>query len=241
MIFFLQLAIASLLLTPGVQIASVSENGRKPLVCEKTYSREEISAILEKVDKAFSEVEWMSAEFSQFSRLVGLGSERRSSGLFFFQRPGKMDWRYLTPQKQRFVANAHLGSAWFYQPELNQVTLADFDLAFDSQLPSTFLLGVGKLSEQFSAKEICIGGGDTLVLRLEPLREDPSLQLFELYVGKKNFRPQGARMLDIGGNETEIRFSGFDFSKEIPKEHFEFVIPRGIDIIDRRKAKSEKE
>ncbi|HQH27291.1 MAG TPA: outer-membrane lipoprotein carrier protein LolA, partial [Oligoflexia bacterium] len=74
------------------------------------------------------------------------------------------------------------------------------------------------------------------VLELAPLRPDPNLQQFYLLVDKVRHAPLGARVIDIGGNETVISLSGAVFDAPVAEERFKFQIPRGADVIDKRQA-----
>jgi outer membrane lipoprotein carrier protein len=188
------------------------------------------NSLISKVEARYLEVNSLVAAFSQRSTFIGLEKQQSSSGRLSFLRPGMMDWVYQQPEEQRFVADG--ATLWFFQPALDQVTVGDFKNSFSSDLPVTFLLGLGKLSNAFSMKNACktVSG---ILLDLRP--KDENLESFALLVRANDYTPIGARILDAGGNETSILFAELQINSPLKKEQFSFVIPQGIDVIDQRK------
>ncbi len=143
-----------------------------------------------------------------------------------------MDWSYNKPEIQRFIADGH--TLWYYQPKDRQVTIGDFRESFESDLPVSFLMGLGKLSENFTLKESCkVERG--LKLSLQPKNHEGSMQSFELLVSETRYLPLGAQVVDAGGNETKISLFNLNWDKSFEDQSFVFSIPRGVDIIDNRK------
>jgi len=187
--------------------------------------------LLEGVETRYQSITSLSADFVQQSLFVGLDRRELSKGRVFFKKPGMMDWVYEEPEQQRFVADGK--NLWFSQPALNQVTVADFKESFTSDLPVTFLLGIGKLREAFNAGTACDTKEGT-VIRLEPKQPDSNLQEFLLLVRKGDNTPLGARVLDMAGNETSILFLSTKFNTQLSEDQFTFSPPKGTDIIDQR-------
>lgn len=190
--------------------------------------------VLAGVEKFYAGMSGLSAKFVQESTFAGLEISQTSHGSVRFQRPGNMDWEYSEPDKQTFIADGK--TLWFYQPDLKQVTISDFRQAFRSDLPVSFLLGLGTLSGSFNLKKVCsVPKG--LLLDLAPKNPDAQgLRGFSLIVDAKDYSPRGSRVTDIGGNETMILFSEAQLAPSFPDKTFEFSIPRGADIIDQRQA-----
>jgi outer membrane lipoprotein carrier protein len=188
---------------------------------------------VEQIETAYQKIGTFQASFRQESYLLGLDSRDYSSGTVVFEKPGKMKWIYQQPEHQQFVADGKM--AWFYQPQLQQVTLTDYSDAFSSDLPVTFLLGLGSLNDTFKTAAVCTTTFG-IKLELEPKAQDGSLELLHLLVDHKSYEPLGARIDNVGGNETTIVFSDPILNKALDKELFSFSIPRGMDIIDNRKG-----
>lgn len=201
--------------------------------CEKELKPNEQSGILGSVEKRYSAFSDLKAKFIQNSFFAGLAKHSVSKGTVLFKRPGMMDWNYEQPDRQRFVTDGK--TLWFYQPDLNQVTLGDFSQSFSSDLPISFLLGVGRLQENFSVGNACYSS-EGIVLKLKPMKPDPNLEEFYLLLRKSDRIPIGARIIDVAGNETSITFQEVELEVQLKSQAFTFNIPEGVDIIDKRGA-----
>jgi outer membrane lipoprotein carrier protein len=187
--------------------------------------------LIEGIEAGYLKTTSITAQFFQTSFFVGLDKKEASKGTVEFARPGRMNWNYLEPDPQRFVSDG--ATIYFYQAKLNQVTLTSFKQAFSSELPVTFLLGIGSLSKSFNALGICNIEEGTLI-QLAPKADDASLSSFTLLVDKKTYSPLGAKVVDLGGNETSINLIAPKFNTSIPSASFDFKIPKGVDVIDNR-------
>ena len=202
---------------------------------EKKMEQSAVKAVVSKLEKRYQHLVDLQANFEQESLFLGFSERIKSKGTVVFKKPGMMDWNYDSPERQRFVADG--SDLWFYQPEMNQVTVGRFQQSFQSGLPVSFLLGLGSLTQDFTVESGC-KSADGVVLQLSPKIEDPSLQEFKLLVDAKNGLPQGAHVVDVGGNETQIVFSQIETDGKIAKSQFEFTIPKGVDVIDQRQQGS---
>lgn len=187
--------------------------------------------LIEGVEAKYLKTSSISAYFLQTSFFAGLDKREVSRGSVQFARPGKMNWDYQDPTPQKFVSDG--ATIYFFQPKLNQVTLTSFKEAFSSELPVTFLLGLGSLSKSFDALGVCKIDEGTLI-NLKPKAEDASLSSFTLLVDKTSLSPLGAKVVDLGGNETAILLVSPKFNTPIATSTFDFKIPKGVDIIDNR-------
>jgi outer membrane lipoprotein carrier protein len=188
---------------------------------------------LDGIEKGYQKISSLEAQFVQTSYFIGLDRREISKGEVEFQKPGRMNWAYSEPDPQRFVSDGR----WitFYQPKLNQASLTDFTNTFSTDVPVTFLLGIGSLKQSFEAAGSCKTDAG-LLISLKPKKEDASLSSFILMVDAKELTPLGAKVVDLGGNETTIRLLSPKLNAEIPASHFAFEIPKGVDIIDNRGA-----
>jgi outer membrane lipoprotein carrier protein len=202
--------------------------------CKKEISKPSHHKLLSETEKRYSEVSSMSANFIQDDYWLGLDKRTSSTGSLNFLKPGKMDWSYKTPSPQRFVSDGT--DVYFYQPDEAQVTITKFEAGFDSELPVSFLLGIGSLSENFNLLKACDTSAGIL-LNLEPKVTDENLQDFYLLVSKENYSPIGARIIDFGGNQTSFTFQDPKFDNTLDPNTFKFEIPMGTDVIDTRETK----
>lgn len=203
----------------------------KGFECVAPVGSADYDKLLSSIEDRYRAIEDMKSEFAQQSLFVGLDKRETSRGQLAFKRPGKMDWVYEEPERQRFVADGK--TVWFFQPVLNQVTVDSFQDSFTSDLPITFLLGLGNLRDSFTVESACTTSDGTL-LELEPKSEESGVQRFLLLVRETDRSPLGAKILDVGGNETAIYLSKSAYNSKLPDSQFQFDLPRGVDVIDQR-------
>ncbi|MCB0344677.1 MAG: outer membrane lipoprotein carrier protein LolA [Bdellovibrionales bacterium] len=224
----------SLLLAAILGVYGGVEDGADPadsFVCQSDLPPADYKALIDSIEGRYGSVADVRAHFIQYSYFAGLDKGEKSYGDVSFRKPGMMDWHYKGPEVQRFISNGT--TMWFHQPEDNQVTVAAFTNSFQSDLPVSFLLGLGKISKSFKVERACKAAAGTVV-ELSPLEQSGDLQRFRLLVRPDDYVPIGAQVLDIGGNETSIRLAGLSLNSGIKETEFEFSIPKGVDVIDRR-------
>ena len=110
--------------------------------------------IVDSLQKNYDATVDFVADFRQETEVKTLNRKLKASGKLYFKRPGKMLWRYEEPKGQFVLADGK--NLYFYQPEQNQVIKSPLKNAFRSDIPLSFLLGLGNLRKEFSAtlKEI---------------------------------------------------------------------------------------
>lgn len=206
-----------------------------PFDCGAAPKLTEEDKLTAKIEERYSRISDLSARFIQESYFLGSDEHRQSQGRMSFQRPGKMDWDYDVPDEQRFTSDGE--TVWWAQPKSNQVIVRNLQSSFTSDVPVSFLLGVGKLRESFSFQSKCVLPEGILV-SLKPRASNTSMDVFYLLVDSKDFSPLGARMVDVGGNETSIFFKDRKFNAGVESDRFEVKIPKGTDVIDERSKTS---
>jgi len=200
--------------------------------CSEALSLDAYPKLLSNIDAKYKDMSLLAADFRQASYMVGLDDTKLARGHLLFSKPGKMNWVYEEPQAKQFVADGQ--TSWEYDADLRQVFIRDFSSTFSSQLPVAFLLGIGRVSEDFVVKSACRTSRG-LLLSLSPKVASQDISSFSLLVDPKDFYPTGVRMVDVGGNETTIGLSGLVFNTHIDPNAFVFEIPKGVYIEDQRK------
>ena len=199
--------------------------------CATAIETKKIDSLVDAVEKKYGKLTDLHANFVQSSYFLGLDHREYSKGEVFFKSPGQMAWWYKDPDPQRFIADGK--TLWFYQPDLNQVTVGEFSASFSSDLPVSFLLGLGELRKSFSVKSACYTK-DEIAISFQPLNATANMASFELLISKDKNLPIGAAIRDVGGNETVITFQEMELNKGVSASRFSFKIPRGADVIDSR-------
>jgi len=194
------------------------------------------AALLAEVQATYGRTQTLRARFVQDSYLAALDASERSSGQVWFEKPGRMRWEYESPEKQLFVVREE--TVWLYQPESNQVLIDRFRNVLISDLPVSFLLGLGSLATDFTLRKACSTAAGGAVLDLAPRAggkqsASDTLAGFVLLVDAGRM-PSGANVVDVGGNITAIRLLEVTPNVAIDSARFKVEFPAGTDINDQR-------
>jgi outer membrane lipoprotein carrier protein len=194
------------------------------------------AALLAEVQTTYGRTKTLRARFVQDSYLAALDASERSGGQVWFEKPGKMRWEYESPETQLFVVRDE--TVWLYQPASNQVLIDRFRDVLISDLPVSFLMGLGSLSTDFTLRKACPTPAGGAVLELAPRAggaqaSSDALAGFVLLVDAGRM-PSGAKVVDVGGNITAIRLLEVTPNAAIDSARFNPDFPKGTDINDQR-------
>jgi outer membrane lipoprotein carrier protein len=186
-------------------------------------------AIVERLQRNYDATNDFVADFQQETEVKTLDRKLKTSGKLSFKRPGKMLWRYDTPKDQFVLADGqHL---YFYQPEQNQIIKSPLKNAFRTDIPLSFLLGLGNLKKDFNAS-LKATEDNQHILRLEPKGEAGGYSDILMGVSKATSDILWVSVRDGAGNVTTIRFSDMRKGTGIKESLFQLQIPEGADIVE---------
>jgi len=167
----------------------------------------------------------LTGQFTQTLTDANGGKGKASSGTLSLEAPRQFRWETLTPYKQTIVADG--SRVWLYDPDLEQVTVR-VQSTEEAHSPLTVLTDLKQMDRDFKVTEQ--GEHDGLAwLRLTSTAKDPQFDYADL-----GFDANGlARMTfrDQLGAVTEIRFANWQRNPSIPPATFNFVPPKGADVI----------
>jgi outer membrane lipoprotein carrier protein len=157
----------------------------------------------------------------------------KSRGHVTFKKPGKMRWDYAKPNGKVIVAAT--GKLVVYEPgdeptDKGQVLQQNFAQA---ELPQamSFLLGTGKLADDFDAKLLDAareGFPNGQVLELRPKQASPHFDRLLFYVETAAAVRGLVRRLviiDASGNRNRFDFSALKFNSSVADSAFEWTPP----------------
>lgn len=185
--------------------------------------------IIDSLQKNYDATVDFVADFRQETQVKTLNRALKAWGKLSFKRPGKMLWRYEEPKGQFVLADGtHL---YFYQPEQNQVIKTPLKNAFRSDIPLSFLLGIGNLKRDFNAT---LKGteDDHYVLRLEPKAEAGGFSEVLVGVSRSSSDIIWVSVRDAVGNVTTIRFSNMRKGVGVQESLFRLEVPAGADLVE---------
>jgi outer membrane lipoprotein carrier protein len=148
----------------------------------------------------------------------------RASGSFAFSRPGKFRWTYDKPFEQVIVGDGD--KLWFYDKDLNQVTVRKLGNALGST-PAAILAGSNDLASNFTLTDA--GQREGLDwLDAKPKASDTSFEKIRL--GFNGAELAAMELQDTFGQVTVLHFAHFERNPALPAETFRFTPPPGADV-----------
>jgi outer membrane lipoprotein carrier protein len=186
-------------------------------------------AIVDSLQKSYETTADFVANFRQETEVKTLNRNLKAWGQVSFKRPGKMFWRYDEPKGQFVLADGkHL---YFYQPEQNQIIKSPLKNAFRSDIPLSFMLGIGNLKKDFNAA-LKATEETQHVLRLEPKGEAGGFSEILVGVSKASSDILWISVRDAASNLTTIRFSEMRKGVGIKDSIFQLEVPKDVDVVE---------
>ena len=172
------------------------------------------------------EAKTVSATFSQTLLDKNARTIQESSGTMQFERPDKFRWVYEKPYEQLIVGDGK--RVWFYDADLNQVTVRQFDVTIGSS-PAALLAGNIAIEENFELIEL---GQQNQIEWLEAIPKNKE-SVFEFI--QLGFTPDGTlevmALRDNFGQTTLLTFTDLDKNPVLPADFFTFTPPENADVI----------
>jgi outer membrane lipoprotein carrier protein len=161
--------------------------------------------------------------------------KQTSFGTFKLSRPGKFRWDYQKPFNQEIVSNS--GKVWFYDADLEQVTIKKLDKSMGST-PALLLTGDVELEKEFTMEK---QGSEEAMLWVKLVPKNPESNFKYVLIGLNEGELGGMELSDNFGQLTRIYFSEVEINPTIKADDFNFVIPKGVDVLeDKEQDKSDK-
>jgi len=180
------------------------------------------------LERFLSNMQTLEANFKQ-TLVDEQGLELEStSGVVFFNRPDKFRWDYKIPYTQTIVTNGE--SLWFYDEDLEQVTIRDFSTSIENT-PAAIFGSYEDLDTQFIIIEL---GNIEEFDWIELTPRDIESQYNSIRLGFDKDKLGMMVMFDNLGQVTRVDFTEEVLNKKMDDSMFDFEPPQGIDIIDDR-------
>lgn len=181
---------------------------------------------MDSLNSFINETSVARASFSQILLDKNARTIKNATGTMQFERPGKFRWVYEKPYEQLIIGDGT--KVWFYDPDLNQVTVRKLDIAIGSS-PAALLAGDNTIESNFDLSEIGVQG------ELEWLEAKPKIKEGSFESIRLGFTPTGILEIvvlhDNFGQTTVITFSELEKNPTLPAELFKFKPPKNSDVI----------
>ncbi len=186
-------------------------------------------AVVERVQEWLDGTRDMEARFEQTMTSGALGTGVEESGRMYLQRPGRMRWDYLEPEKK--VALIHGDSTRLYLEEEHQLWEGRLQ---SGSLLAMLLADARPIDTLFEAELLDTPGrGEKGAYRLQLVpRADPeSFREVVLTLRPPRFAIDAVEVLDAAGNRMLYRFFDLRRNGGLSSSVFHFEPPPGTEIV----------
>ena len=184
------------------------------------------------VQKRYEQVQDLRARFVQISTSGALAETSTAKGTVLVQRPGKIRWTY--DDGRVIVLDGE--TIRIYSPDDNQLQIAPLAEGGVSPTALSFLMGDGRLSDEFTgriAKPEQGRAAPGLGLELMP-RADSGFESLVLWLDPRSYELRESVLVDLFGNRTRIELSEAVYNSGVKPDAFRFEPPKGTQEIDLR-------
>ena len=184
------------------------------------------AAAIDSLKKFIQETRTVRAHFEQTLYDRNARTIQESNGTMQFERPEKFRWSYEKPYQQLIVGDGT--QVWFYDGDLNQVTVRQFNIAIGSS-PAALLAGSATIEDNFELTELGLQN-DIEWLEAIPKNKESTFEFIQM-----GFLRDGAlkfmALRDSFGQTTVLSFSDMEKNPALSSELFKFIPPDNADII----------
>jgi outer membrane lipoprotein carrier protein len=191
-------------------------------------------ALAAAVQAKYAAVADFSASFVHTYRGGVLKKEATERGTVLILKPGRMRWTYDAPERKVFVADGR--RLYSYIPEDRQVIISEIPAGDEAATPALFLTGKGNLTRDFSVTRPDVPDPmpDTYTLRFTPRKPENEFEWMALLVDRTTMQIRKLVTVDGQGGQSTFAFSNIRQNTGLRDAAFQFVVPRGVDVVTRR-------
>jgi len=186
-------------------------------------------AVVERIQEWLDGTRDMEARFEQTLTSGALGAGIEESGRMYLQRPGRMRWDYLEPEKK--VALIHGDSTRLYLEQDRQL----WEGRLESESLLVMLLADAQPIETLFEAELLdtpgAGQEGAYRLRLVPRTDPESFREIVLTLRPPRFALDAVEVLDAAGNRMLYRFFDLRRNRGLSSSVFHFEPPAGTEIV----------
>jgi outer membrane lipoprotein carrier protein len=190
---------------------------------------ETAATLVARIQKYYDATKDLHATFEQQIDSASRGAQK-ASGEVWLKKPGKMRWDYAKPEKKLMVSDG--GTLWVYEPEDEQAFKQSLK---DNALPAqvSFLLGEGKLAQEFDAQFTKVDGlgADETALKMVPKTGTAAYRYIVFIVDEKSGMVKQTIIYDQTGATNRLRFGDVQQNHGVEDGKFKFSPPSGTKIL----------
>jgi outer membrane lipoprotein carrier protein len=186
-----------------------------------------VHELAQRVDRHYDQLQSLKSGFSE--SYSGLGMTKTESGTLYLRKPGRMMWKYSSPQGKIFLLDGKY--AWFYtqgDAQVQRIPASELD---DLRSPLRFLLGHTQLEKELTGLTIAAAPNGCFTLTGQPKGQEKRVTRLTLTVTRDG-AITGIEVDEADGAVTQFTFTGEQANAEIPADTFRFIPPAGVPVVD---------
>jgi outer membrane lipoprotein carrier protein len=191
----------------------------------------DLDKMINGLQSKYNKISTLSADFTQVHTSRDQ-RERRESGNLLLRKPGRMKWDYTTPEEKHFISDGK----WLYEYVVAEkaVTRSSLKETGDMRAPFAFLLGQGKLRQEFRriefANESPVNAGNKVLRMLPKHLQDFEELLIEF--DPNTFQLERLSIIEPDRDRSDFIFSNIKENVPAPSAEFTFKAPPGVEVRD---------
>lgn len=192
-----------------------------------------LGEVTRKIQERYEQTRDLRATFTQEATIKSINETVVETGRLYFKKPHRMLWDYHMPSPKKLLINPE--KAWLYVPEDNLVYVQDARRILSSKMTVRFMMGVGKLQDDFQISFADTDGDDEkngYHLRLVPHIKDMGIDQLFMTVDRRTFFITNFNFTDLYGNTTALSFTDITTNVNLPDEIFTFIPPPGVNLYE---------
>jgi outer membrane lipoprotein carrier protein len=195
-----------------------------------------VDDVVGRVDDRYAKTQDLQGEFAQETIIEGFKTGFKSSGRFYLKKPGLLRWDYLEPSKEHIYVDGD--EVMMYVPEHQQVVKGTLTQISASKGPLALLLGVGKLSKQFTVLESPEASSDSQKipdLTLIPKPDGgtvPTIKKILLQLFPDSYLIQTITIFETSGNISRVYFDHIQVNQGLATNLLKFTLPPDVVVVD---------
>jgi outer membrane lipoprotein carrier protein len=190
------------------------------------------AALARVVQERYDRVRDFSADFTHTYEGGVLKKRVVERGTVQIKKPGRMRWRYTSPEEKLFVSDGQ--QIYSYVPADRQVIVSRMPREDQATTAALFLAGKGDLTRDFTAGLAAAPAGApkaSVALELTPRHEQRDYNTLTLVTDAGTHVIRMLVATDRQGGKSVFAFDNIKENTGLADNVFSFSIPRGTDVI----------
>jgi outer membrane lipoprotein carrier protein len=195
-----------------------------------------VDDVVSRVDDRYAKTQDLQGTFTQETIIEGFETGFESTGRFYLKKPGLLRWDYLEPSKEHIYVDGD--QVMMYVPEHQQVVKGTLTQISASKGPLALLLGVGKLSKQFTVLESAEASSDSqkipdVTLIPKPDGDTaPTIKKILLQLFTDSYLIQTITIFETSGNISRVHFDHIQVNQGLATNLLKFTLPPDVVVVD---------